>query len=199
MQRAFQEFKRVLQPDGMFLASMLGGDTLWELRAACQMAEEERDGGFSLRTSPLVHVRSDNPRSKALSLTHFRHTYSMLACLDASSHAMSASLLPLPSLCAYAPMTLTLSKIWVSGVYIQISVLSVIVEILSLNTTQGMTQCTNPCCLGRIVASTCMPPPRSPLTDEATGCCSPCITPGPCIPLRPKTFAKQGTTCTLLP
>lgn len=58
MQRAFQEFKRVLQPDGMFLASMLGGDTLWELRAACQMAEEERDGGFSLRTSPLIHVRS---------------------------------------------------------------------------------------------------------------------------------------------
>eukprot|EP00892_Ulva_mutabilis_P004079 jgi/Ulvmu1/2042/UM120_0038.1 len=55
--RAFKEFKRVLQPDGMFLASMLGGDTLWELRAACQMAEEERDGGFSLRTSPLIHVR----------------------------------------------------------------------------------------------------------------------------------------------
>lgn len=63
MQRAFQEFKRVLQPDGMFLASMLGGDTLWELRAACQMAEEERDGGFSLRTSPLIHVRPCTFRS----------------------------------------------------------------------------------------------------------------------------------------
>lgn len=60
LQRAFLEFKRVLQPDGMFLASMLGGDTLWELRAACQMAEEERDGGFSLRTSPLIHVCAYN-------------------------------------------------------------------------------------------------------------------------------------------
>jgi NADH dehydrogenase [ubiquinone] 1 alpha subcomplex assembly factor 5 len=47
----------VLQPDGMFLASMLGGDTLRELRNACHLAEEEREGGFSLRTSPLVHVR----------------------------------------------------------------------------------------------------------------------------------------------
>ena len=57
MQRAFAECRRVLQPDGMFLASMLGGDTLFELRNACHLAEEEREGGFSLRTSPLVHVR----------------------------------------------------------------------------------------------------------------------------------------------
>jgi NADH dehydrogenase [ubiquinone] 1 alpha subcomplex assembly factor 5 len=47
----------VLKPDGFFLGSVLGGDTLFELRAACHAAEEERRGGLAPRTSPLMHVR----------------------------------------------------------------------------------------------------------------------------------------------
>lgn len=47
----------LLVPDGMFMASMLGGDTLFELRTALQLAELERLGGVSPRVSPLADVR----------------------------------------------------------------------------------------------------------------------------------------------
>ena len=57
MQGAFKECKRVLRPDGLFMASMLGGDSLHEMRVACSVAEQERDGGVSVRTSPVIHVR----------------------------------------------------------------------------------------------------------------------------------------------
>jgi hypothetical protein len=46
-----------MKPDGLFLASVLGGDSLFELRSACHAAEEERCGGMAPRTSPLMHVR----------------------------------------------------------------------------------------------------------------------------------------------
>ena len=46
----------MLKPDGFFLGSVLGGDTLFELRTACQQAEEERRGGIAPRMSPLMHV-----------------------------------------------------------------------------------------------------------------------------------------------
>jgi len=36
---------------------MLGGTTLQELRIACTIAQQEREGGVSPRTSPLVQVR----------------------------------------------------------------------------------------------------------------------------------------------
>lgn len=71
VQRTFAECRRVLQPDGMFLASVLGGDTLRELRNACHLAEEEREGGFSLRTSPLVHVRCSTLQLLATMERHF--------------------------------------------------------------------------------------------------------------------------------
>jgi NADH dehydrogenase [ubiquinone] 1 alpha subcomplex assembly factor 5 len=48
----------VLQPDGLFLASMFAGDTAQELRRGCQLADEERLGGISSRNSPLIHVGS---------------------------------------------------------------------------------------------------------------------------------------------
>jgi len=47
----------VLVPDGMFMASMLGGDTLFELRTSLQLAELERQGGVSPRVSPLADVK----------------------------------------------------------------------------------------------------------------------------------------------
>ncbi|KAK3250226.1 hypothetical protein CYMTET_40382 [Cymbomonas tetramitiformis] len=48
--------KRVLKPDGLFLGALFGGDTLQELRIACSVAEQERDGGVSARISPFAKV-----------------------------------------------------------------------------------------------------------------------------------------------
>lgn len=58
VQQAFAECRRVLQPDGLLIGSVLGGDSLFELRSACHAADEERQGGVSQRTSPLMHVRA---------------------------------------------------------------------------------------------------------------------------------------------
>ncbi|KAJ7539411.1 hypothetical protein O6H91_11G091200 [Diphasiastrum complanatum] len=49
--------RMALKPDGLFLASMYGGDTLRELRIACTAAQLEREGGVSPRISPLAQVR----------------------------------------------------------------------------------------------------------------------------------------------
>ncbi|GJM87753.1 hypothetical protein PR202_ga03743 [Eleusine coracana subsp. coracana] len=46
-----------LKPDGLFLAAILGGETLKELRIACTIAQMEREGGISPRMSPLAQVR----------------------------------------------------------------------------------------------------------------------------------------------
>jgi len=46
-----------LKPDGLFLAAMLGGQTLRELRDALTRAEAEIEGGLSQRVSPLAEVR----------------------------------------------------------------------------------------------------------------------------------------------
>lgn len=48
---------RVLQPDSPFLAAMLGGDSLYELRSSLQLAELDRRGGVSTHVSPLADVR----------------------------------------------------------------------------------------------------------------------------------------------
>jgi NADH dehydrogenase [ubiquinone] 1 alpha subcomplex assembly factor 5 len=49
--------RQALVPDGFFIGALLGGDTLQELRIACTLAQDEREGGVSPRTSPFVHVR----------------------------------------------------------------------------------------------------------------------------------------------
>lgn len=48
---------RALKPDGMFLAAMFGGDTLFELRRALMEAEMEVTGGLSPRISPMAGLR----------------------------------------------------------------------------------------------------------------------------------------------
>ena len=48
------EARRVLRPDGAFMAAFVGGETLQELRAAAVAAEHERDGGVSPRVSPMM-------------------------------------------------------------------------------------------------------------------------------------------------
>lgn len=50
----FKKLYNCLKPDGCFIGSMFGGDTLFELRTSLQLAEIERYGGISPRISPFV-------------------------------------------------------------------------------------------------------------------------------------------------
>ncbi|CAI7918109.1 unnamed protein product [Closterium sp. NIES-53] len=54
---AMTHIRRALKPDGLFLAAMLGGDTLRELRIACTLAHMERQGGVAARVAPMAQVR----------------------------------------------------------------------------------------------------------------------------------------------
>ena len=51
------QVNRVLKPDAPFVAAMLGGDTLFELRTSLQLAEMDRRGGVSSHMSPLADVK----------------------------------------------------------------------------------------------------------------------------------------------
>ncbi|XP_005186547.2 arginine-hydroxylase NDUFAF5, mitochondrial isoform X2 [Musca domestica] len=48
---------RSLKEDGVFIASMFGGDTLYELRSSLQLAELERKGGIAPHISPFTQIR----------------------------------------------------------------------------------------------------------------------------------------------
>ncbi|MBV8407021.1 MAG: methyltransferase domain-containing protein [Alphaproteobacteria bacterium] len=54
---ALVQINRVLKPDGLLLAAMLGGATLWQLRQALAAAESEIEGGLSPRVSPFADLR----------------------------------------------------------------------------------------------------------------------------------------------
>lgn len=54
---AFAQIRRALKPDGLFLAALLGGRTLTELRSALLAAEEELEGGASPRVAPFADVQ----------------------------------------------------------------------------------------------------------------------------------------------
>jgi SAM-dependent methyltransferase len=49
--------RRALQPDGLFIGVMFGGQTLQELRAVLAMAEAEVTGGLSPRVLPMGEIR----------------------------------------------------------------------------------------------------------------------------------------------
>jgi SAM-dependent methyltransferase len=53
---ALIQIRRALRPDGLFLAAMLGGDTLIELRQALLEAEAAEEGGASPRVSPFADL-----------------------------------------------------------------------------------------------------------------------------------------------
>ncbi|XP_052862824.1 arginine-hydroxylase NDUFAF5, mitochondrial [Anopheles cruzii] len=53
----FAAVNRALKPDGVFIGAMFGGDTLYELRSALQLAEQERRGGLSPHVSPFTQIR----------------------------------------------------------------------------------------------------------------------------------------------
>ncbi len=54
---ALIQLRRALKPDGLLLASLLGGETLHELRTALLEAEAEETGGAAPRVSPFADVR----------------------------------------------------------------------------------------------------------------------------------------------
>ena len=54
---ALVQIRRVLRPDGLLLAAMLGGGTLGELRRALIEAEDRIEGGASPRVSPFAELR----------------------------------------------------------------------------------------------------------------------------------------------
>ena len=51
------QIRRALQPDGLLLAAMIGGDTLTELRQSFAAAEAECEGGVSPRVAPFADLR----------------------------------------------------------------------------------------------------------------------------------------------
>jgi len=54
---ALVQIRRTLKPDGLFLATLFGTETLAELRTSLAEAEIANDGGLSPRVSPFVDVR----------------------------------------------------------------------------------------------------------------------------------------------
>src|SRR5262249_5614891 len=54
---AFVQIRRVLKPDGLFVAALAGGDTLAELRQSFAAAEAEIEGGISPRVAPFADLR----------------------------------------------------------------------------------------------------------------------------------------------
>uniref|UniRef100_A0A1A8MAZ6 Arginine-hydroxylase NDUFAF5, mitochondrial n=3 Tax=Nothobranchius TaxID=28779 RepID=A0A1A8MAZ6_9TELE len=53
---ALRQIHQVLKPDGVFVGAMVGAETLYELRCSLQLAEMEREGGFSPHVSPYTTV-----------------------------------------------------------------------------------------------------------------------------------------------
>lgn len=51
------QVRRALKPDGLFLGSLIGGNTLHELRDVLAVEEEENTGGASPKVAPFVDVR----------------------------------------------------------------------------------------------------------------------------------------------
>lgn len=54
---ALVQIRRALRPDGLFLASFVGGDSLTELRRAFLSAESDIRGGVTPRVAPFADVR----------------------------------------------------------------------------------------------------------------------------------------------
>jgi len=53
----FKSIINCLRPDGVFIGSMYGGETLYELRSSLQLAELERKGGIAPHISPFTQIR----------------------------------------------------------------------------------------------------------------------------------------------
>jgi SAM-dependent methyltransferase len=54
---ALLQIRRALKPDGLFVAALIGGETLTELRQAFAAAESDVEGGASPRVAPFADLR----------------------------------------------------------------------------------------------------------------------------------------------
>ena len=54
---ALVQIRRALKPDGLFLAALIGGETLTELRQSFAAAESEVEGGASPHVAPFADLR----------------------------------------------------------------------------------------------------------------------------------------------
>jgi SAM-dependent methyltransferase len=93
----FAQVRRALAPDGLFLACMIGGVSLFELRQALIEAESEISGGASLRVSPFVDLRDLGGLLQRAGFTlpvtdvdSFTLRYDSMLALCAEIHAMGA-------------------------------------------------------------------------------------------------------------
>lgn len=95
---ALAQIRSSLRPDGLFLACLVGGNTLRELRQALAAAESEITGGISPRIAPFADMRDMGSLLQragfALPVTdvepvivRYRHMFALLADL----HAMGAT------------------------------------------------------------------------------------------------------------
>ncbi len=51
------QVRRALKPDGLFMAALIGGESLTELRSSFAEAESEIEGGVSPHVAPFADVR----------------------------------------------------------------------------------------------------------------------------------------------
>lgn len=56
IEASFAGFHKSLRPNGAYIGSMLGGDTLQELRISMNLAEQEREGGMGAAISPMLSL-----------------------------------------------------------------------------------------------------------------------------------------------
>ncbi len=54
---ALWQLRQSLKPDGFFIAGLMGGETLWELRTALAGADMEQGGGLARRLAPLISLQ----------------------------------------------------------------------------------------------------------------------------------------------
>lgn len=55
----FSQIMKCLRPDGVFIAAIFGGDTLYELRGSLQLGETEREGVRNNTLSIPVHTMNN--------------------------------------------------------------------------------------------------------------------------------------------
>lgn len=68
----FEAIIKSLKPDGVFMASIFGGETLFELRSSLQLAELERKGGISPHISPFTQVLDTFCKNQKISNLSFK-------------------------------------------------------------------------------------------------------------------------------
>lgn len=56
VESALRSYHDSLEPDGVFISTSLGGDSLQELRICLNLAEQEREGGISPYCSPFLNL-----------------------------------------------------------------------------------------------------------------------------------------------